>query len=117
MKTKFFFILFLIFLISPSVIYSQVVEEEWINKGLQYEGKGDYSNAIACYDTAIQLNEANAIAIYNRGVCYMAMESYGSSLVDFNKAIWLDSLLSDGYYNRGLVYEKLDNPVLARYDF
>jgi len=117
MKPKFFFISFLFFLISPSVIFSQVEEEEWINKGLQYEGKGDYSNAIVCYDTAIQLNEANAIAFYNRGVCYMAMESYGSSLVDFNKAIWLDSLLADGYYNRGIVYEKLDNPVLARYDF
>lgn len=117
MKIKSFFILLLVYFISSSLLHSQIVEEEWINKGLQYEGKGDYTKAIACYDTVIQMNETNAIAFYNRGVCYMAMESYGSSLVDFNKAIWLDSLLADGYYNRGLVYEKLDNPVLARYDF
>ncbi|MBX2985447.1 MAG: tetratricopeptide repeat protein [Bacteroidia bacterium] len=111
---KFRFLLFLCFL-SPFTAASQT-ENYYIDKGLDYEESGNYALAIVYYDSAIMLNDINAIAYYNRGVCQFALKNTGAALVDYNKALNLDSTLADAYYNRGLTHNIINNPVLALAD-
>lgn len=91
-------------------------EDFYIDRGLDSEEEGNFATAILYYDSALMLNDMNAIAYYNRGVCNSALKRYGSALVDYNKAISIDSTIADAYYNRGLVYDAMDNPVLALAD-
>lgn len=108
-------LLLLLTTFSASFVYSQS-EDYYIDKGLDFEESGSYAIAISYYDSAIMLNDMNAIAYYNRGVCNSALKLYGSALVDYNKALSIDSTLADAYYNRALTYEALNNPVMALAD-
>ena len=108
------FLVTVLFII-PIFGFSQT-EEEYISKGLDKEEVGAFEEAILFYDSAILLNNENAIAYYNRGVCYAALQNYGSALVDYNKALYIDTTLADAYYNRSIVFHHMDNPVMALAD-
>ena len=74
---------------------------------------GEYSQAIADYSKAIQLNPGYAEAYYSRGCAYDGIGEYDKAIADYKKTIELDPNHASAYYNRGLAYHEKDE-VLKR---
>jgi len=71
-----------------------------------YSEKGDYDNAIANYNKAIELNpESSRAAIYyNRGIAYSKKNDFDRAIADYNKAIEINPNDAEIYFNRGGAY-------------
>jgi regulator of sirC expression with transglutaminase-like and TPR domain len=90
--------------------------EQWVSRGLVLDSAGNYSEAVKCYNKALEFRPDAAVIWYNRGVCYMQLKKYGLAVVDFNKALYLDSSLVDAYFNRSLAYRYTGNYQFALSD-
>jgi tetratricopeptide (TPR) repeat protein len=56
------------------------------NKGNAFMLQGDYTNAISCYSTAIELKPDLGEAYYNRGLMYLRMGNKNLGIADLSKA-------------------------------
>jgi len=79
------------------------------NRGIEYNAKGDYDDAIADYDHAIKLDPKYALAYNKRGQTYAAKSNYDRAIADYSKAILIDALPKSPvhinvYDNRGQAY-------------
>ena len=66
--------------LSPKNVYAHY------NKGNAYMLQGDYTSAISCYTSAIELKPDLAEAYYNRGLMYMRMGNKSMGVSDLSKA-------------------------------
>ncbi len=66
--------------LSPKNVYAHY------NKGNAYMMQGDYTSAISCYTSAIELKPDLAEAYYNRGLMYMRMGNKSMGVSDLSKA-------------------------------
>lgn len=66
--------------LSPKNVYAHY------NKGNVYMLQGDYTSAISCYTTAIDLKPDLAEAYYNRGLMYLRMGNKEMGVADLSKA-------------------------------
>lgn len=66
--------------LSPKNIYAH------FNKGNAYMLQGDYTSAISCYSTAIELKPDLGEAYYNRGLMYLRMGNKAPGIADLSKA-------------------------------
>ena len=48
----------------------------YYNRGITYERKGQYDQAISDYSKALEINPALAVAHYNRAVTYYYLKDY-----------------------------------------
>lgn len=83
------------------------------NRGIGYLMLGHYRNAIADFDRAAKLGNADAILYSNRGTAYWYLQEYERSLADQEHAIRLDPEYSLAFQGRGLVYDSLGQYQLA----
>ncbi len=76
---------------------------------------GQYEEALASYDTAVQLNPSNAWNFYVRGrFKYFNLDDVDGALSDLSAAIELEPNNSGWYVDRGVIYlNKLNNPEKA----
>ena len=74
---------------------------------------GNYQEAIAAYDRAIELNPDLAEAYYVRGAAYNSLGDPNRALQDLDKTIELNREYAGAYYHRGLAHHKLGNPDRA----
>lgn len=80
-------------------------------------GKGDFTNALADYNKALELKSDNAAAYLSRGQTYLGMKQFDQALADFDKAAELSPKDSMIYFNRGIAYEKLNDQKKALPDY
>ena len=73
----------------------------WLNEGNDFFGKGQYKDAIACYNKVIEINPDYAAAYYNRGIAKSDLQDYHGAIEDYNKAIEINPDYVAAYYNRG----------------
>ncbi len=66
--------------LSPKNVYAH------FNKGNAFMLQGDYTNAISCYSTAIELKPDLGEAYYNRGLMYLRMGNKNLGIADLSKA-------------------------------
>ena len=66
--------------LSPKNVYAH------FNKGNAFMLQGDYTNAISCYSTAIELKPDLGEAYYNRGLMYLRMGNKNLGVADLSKA-------------------------------
>ena len=66
--------------LSPKNVYAH------FNKGNAYMLQGDYTSAISCYNTAIELKPDLGEAYYNRGLMYLRMGNKAPGIADLSKA-------------------------------
>lgn len=66
--------------LSPKNVYAH------FNKGNVYMQQGDYTSAISCYSTAIDLKPDLGEAYYNRGLMYLRMGNKALGVNDLSKA-------------------------------
>ena len=88
------------------------------NRGLAYQGTGDFDSAIEDFDTAIQL-EPNLFQAYNnRGNFYAKKSDFDRAIEDYNMAISLKPDFAEAYNNRGLAYngKKYFDRTIEDYD-
>ena len=74
------------------------------NRGLAYDGKGQYDAAIKDYDKALSLKPDSARTYYNRGVAYRNKGQNDAAIKDYDKALSLKPDDADTYNNRGNAY-------------
>ena len=72
-----------------------------------------YSEAIADYDKAIELDPNFALAYMNRGKAKAELKQYSEAIADYDKAIELDPNFALAYTNRG-VTQKLNSNNIAK---
>jgi len=63
----------------------------------------DYSQILADYTKAIDLNPDMAISYYNRANLKVKAKNYDGALFDFERAIKLEPDFADAYYNLALI--------------
>src|SRR6185437_1647794 len=79
---------------------------EFYNRGIGYDGKGLYDQAIADDTQAIALKPDYAEAYDNRGFAYDDKGLYDQAIADYTQAIALKPDFADAYTNRGSAYGK-----------
>lgn len=97
--------------------YTERTPSDYRNRGrLAYE-RGDYKDAIADYDIAIDQNRNDAETYYLRGRAQDSLGELEKAIVNFDHAIRLDSEHKDAYYWRGAVKGMLKRYEEAMGDF
>jgi len=61
--------------------------EDWLDKGKDYSARGDYSEAVRCYDKAIELAPGNNRTWYGKGDTLYKMGDYQGCLDCCNRAL------------------------------
>ena len=73
--------------------------EAYLNRGVVYNGKGDYDKAISEYTEAIRLNPKYVEAYNNRGYAYMGKKEYDKAIEDFEAALRIKPDYEDAQKN------------------
>jgi len=76
-----------------------------IFRGVAHHEKGQWDEAIADYNKAIEINPKYPEAYSNRGVAYDNKGQYDKAISDYTKAIEINPRLVEAYSNRGLAYD------------
>jgi serine/threonine protein kinase len=79
--------------------------EGYYNRGRACYVQGKLDEAIADYNTAIQLNPDYAKAYNSRGRSYYDQGKLDEAIADYTKAIRIDPNVADTYYSRGRAYD------------
>lgn len=90
---------------------------EWFNKGMAFSESHNYSDAIAAYDKAIELNPNDADFFTMRGVAYDDSGNVQEAIMDYNKALELNPKHGDAYLFRGDDFGKLGDEQQKINDF
>ena len=91
--------------------------EIYYNRGVAKLELGEFTEALADYNMAIQLKPDYAEAYHNRGVVKIQLNQPNEALVDLNEAIQLKPDYTEAYHNRGVVKIQLNQPNDALADF
>ncbi|MHC4678229.1 MAG: tetratricopeptide repeat protein [Planctomycetota bacterium] len=86
------------------------------NRGTAHTAKGEYGQAIACFDKAIRIEPGFAQAYCNRGTAYYEKKQYDSAIRDFDKALEISPSFAEAYYNRAVSYYHKKEYDKARQD-
>lgn len=82
--------------------------KQWFQKGIEYEDKNQFNNAIAAYDKAIELDPKNTGGVYNnRAILYKNMGEYKKALSDITQSIKLNPNNCYAYDTKGNIHAKL----------
>ncbi|MEX2350065.1 MAG: hypothetical protein WD554_04240, partial [Flavobacteriaceae bacterium] len=63
----------------------------YIYKGFSLNGQGKYSNAIVCFDQAIEIDSLDPATFTDRALAYSYKKDYPNAIKDFKKVLTLDS--------------------------
>ena len=91
--------------------YTELTPSDYRARGLLAYERGDYKDAIADYDIALDKNPNDAEAYYLRGLARESLKQPKEAIVDFDHVLDLDSEHKDAYYFRGRM-----KGSLGRYD-
>lgn len=79
------------------------------NRGVAYDHYGDSKQALASYNTSLELNPNNAEVYSHRGILYFMQGELDQALIDLNKASELNPNYNESFYNRGKIYLEMGN--------
>jgi tetratricopeptide (TPR) repeat protein len=76
----------------------------FFNRAVSYADRGDYNQAIADYNKALELQPDNALAFSNRGDAYYQKQDYALAINDYNKALLIKPGFSPAATNLALAH-------------
>ena len=78
------------------------------NRGIVYDSTGDYSAALADYDSSIKLDQNLGDAWLNRGVALIHLKRTEEALLDIQRGVALGPNMQQvGYYDLGVAQQSL----------
>ena len=89
----------------------------FINRAWAYERNGQFQNALADGNKAVELSPRQPMAYVNRAAAHIALKDYDRALADTNKALQLDGNHTDAFVNRAYLYERLGERDRAIADY
>lgn len=90
--------LFFFFLVSFSPVLSKKASE-WNSEGVKHYNKGEYEEAIKCFNEALKLDPKSPVLWLNKGNAYFMLENYEKAA---------------GCYKEGLKYDPTDNELIVK---
>lgn len=75
-------------------------DKEWVEKGNQHKEKGQLSEALRCFQTAINVNSKNPVAWFMKGSVMQAQEKFNNALYCYDEALILDPSLKEAEEKR-----------------
>jgi tetratricopeptide (TPR) repeat protein len=87
--------------------------DEHLDMGNDYLDQGQFDQAIAEFQMAIQLDPDDTKARYNLGLAYQKQDKLEEAAAAYQEAIQLDPDLSDAHNNLGLIYDTWGQPDQA----
>jgi len=120
-KTHGCIIVLLILLLSWQTVFAQadaVTAKDWFQKGVAYENRAVYGEAINMFTAAIESDPTYSDAYLHRGMSYRIYEISATTeaIDDFSQVIALDPKNAEAYYQRGLVNAFVINNEAAKSD-
>ena len=91
--------------------------DEHLDMGVDYLDQGQFDEAIAEFQAAIQLDPDEAKAHYNLGLAYQKQEKLDEAAAAYQEALQLDPDLADVHNNLGLIYNKQGKPDQAMAEY
>ena len=85
---------------TTQIVAEPVSAESLKERGNLYFSKGEYEEALKCYQEAIRTSPNVAIYHSNASACCLHLGEYGQAAVFATEAIRLNSALNKGYYRR-----------------
>ena len=82
---------------------------DWMAEGNALFGQGNYDEAIAAYDNALQLNPQLAEAWYGKGVVLNKQGKYDDAITAYDNAIGLNPRFAYAWCNKGDSLQKAGN--------
>jgi tetratricopeptide (TPR) repeat protein len=87
--------------------------DEHLDMGIDYLDQGQFDQAIAEFQTAIQLDPGDAGAHYNLGLAYQKQDKLDEAAAAYQEAIQLDPDMAEVHNNLGLIYDDQGKPDQA----
>jgi len=87
-------------------IDANAASDTYTLRGEAYMQMGDYQNALADFDSALQIDGVNAVAFYDRALLNTRLENYEAAWVDINNAMSAQSMKPSGVLNLRDLYAK-----------
>ena len=87
------------------------------SRGVQRLQSNKFSEAIADFDKALELNSLFSEPYLNRGIAYRNKGDYDLAIIDFNHALEMDPKNIDAYLHRALTQKIRRQPDMALADF
>jgi tetratricopeptide (TPR) repeat protein len=95
----------------------EISAQYYVGVGNAYFRQIDYTNAIAAYTCALDLDAGYVPALVRRGYAFTIQGDEARALADYNRALELDDANVEAYTNRGVLYMREGNFGLAIGDF
>ncbi|EDX73566.1 tetratricopeptide repeat domain protein [Coleofasciculus chthonoplastes PCC 7420] len=86
---------------------NEYLAQQWFNQGCEYFQLGQFEQAIASYDKALQIKPDDHNAWYNRGTALLNIGEYEEAIASFEKALQFKPDSYEAWLNRGLALAKL----------
>ncbi|MBN2682442.1 MAG: tetratricopeptide repeat protein [Bacteroidales bacterium] len=83
------FIIF-VFLLFVTCVFSQTKVDSLIEEGIQLHEKGEFENAIAMYNLALEIEPENSLAFYEIAYSYLQLKNYSKAIKFADKVIEQD---------------------------
>lgn len=80
---------------------------EWSNKGVSLNNLGKSAEAIACYDSALEINPRFAEAWMNKGVALGGLGKYQEAIACYDSAIEINPRYAMAWSNKGVALGRL----------
>ncbi|PSB41643.1 prenyltransferase [Cyanosarcina cf. burmensis CCALA 770] len=92
--------------------------EAWFNQGVRQALAGDFEEAIATYDKALNINPNNDLAWFGRGVALEKLGQYEEALATYDKALNINPNNNLAWFGRGVALVNLGRveEAIATYD-
>lgn len=97
--------------------YRESLEVPFFNRGVAYEEKGMFEQAIQDYTRVLGINAKSKKALHRRGLTYSKMNMNEEAIQDYNSVLQLDSDNPELHYLRGNSYVKLGHYQKALEDY
>ncbi|MEH2116477.1 tetratricopeptide repeat protein [Nostoc sp.] len=79
----------------------------YVKLGDEYFEKGEYINAIANYNQALQVNHSDISIYYKRGLAHYQIGDYETAIADYSQVIQMNIHDAKSYNKRGLAFYQL----------
>jgi FKBP-type peptidyl-prolyl cis-trans isomerase 2 len=78
---------------------------DFYDQGIAFQNKGQFDEAIQCYQNTIKLNKNHSSAFYNLGVAFQEKKEIDKAILYYEIAIGLNQELVEAQYNLGIAYK------------